>query len=65
MAFHLTSMPIMALIVCTGAETLGLRAFDVLEHSRSYVVLFQGMPDGHGISGGVDVWVTYRLQGRG
>ena len=47
-----------------GRETLGLRAFDVLEHSRSHVVLFQGMPDGHmGFPGALDVWVTYRLQG--
>jgi aldose 1-epimerase len=47
-----------------GRETLGLRAFDVLEHSGSHVVLFQRMPDGHmGFPGTLDVWVTYRLQG--
>ncbi len=47
-----------------GRETLGLRAFDVLEHSGSHVVLFQRMPDGHmGFPGALDVWVTYRLQG--
>ena len=48
-------------IIC---ETLGLRVFDVLEHSGSHVVLFQRMPDGHmGFPGTLDVWVTYRLQG--
>jgi aldose 1-epimerase len=47
-----------------GRETLGLRAFDVLEHSGSHVVLFQRMPDGHmGFPGTLDVWVTYRLRG--
>ena len=47
-----------------GRETLGLRAFDVLEHSGSHAVLFQRMPDGHmGFPGTLDVWVTYRLQG--
>ena len=47
-----------------GRETLGLRAFDVLEHSGSHVVLFQRMPDGHmGFPGVLDVWVTYSLQG--
>ena len=47
-----------------GRETLGLRAFDVLEHSVSHVVLFQRMHDGHmGFPGTLDVWVTYRLQG--
>ena len=45
-----------------GRETLGLRAFDVLEHSVSHVVLFQRMPDGHmGFPGALDVWITYRL----
>ena len=47
-----------------GRETLGLRAFDVLEHARSHVVLFQRMPDGlMGFPGALDVWVTYRLLG--
>jgi aldose 1-epimerase len=47
-----------------GRETLGLRAFDVSEHSGSHVVLFQRMPDGHmGFPGTLDVWVTYRLRG--
>lgn len=47
-----------------GRETLGLRAFDVLDHSKSEVVLFQKQPDGHmGFPGALDVWVTYRLIG--
>ena len=47
-----------------GRETLGLRAFDVLEHSGSHVVLFQQQPDGHmGFPGTLDVWVIYRLNG--
>ena len=47
-----------------GRETLGLQAFDVLEHSGSHVVLFQQQPDGHmGFPGTLDVWVTYRLHG--
>ena len=47
-----------------GRETLGLRAFEVLELSKSHVVLFQTLPDGHmGFPGDLDVWVTYRLLG--